>query len=253
MVVALAANAERTGRQGLASVVPARVAWLCCALFAALLAMACNRADVPKPRLESVVQHSYEVTIHQPARLGRVKLGALPSTPAAGAVSQPASAEPAPRNTAVRCETCHALRPPVALPASMRELDQFHQGLELQHGALSCASCHTQGASITLHLADGRKLPPGGAMDLCRQCHGTQYRDYGHGAHGGMSGYWDLSRGARVRNHCIDCHDPHAPQIRQVLPAAPPRDRFFGGQATASSATATSARATATSAREGEH
>jgi hypothetical protein len=110
----------------------------------------------------------------------------------------------------------------------VRELDQFHQGLALQHGTLRCAACHTEGAPTRLHLADGRNLERSQAMELCRQCHGPQYRDYEHGAHGGMAGHWDLSRGPRTRNHCIDCHDPHAPQIREVIPAPPPRDRFFG-------------------------
>jgi hypothetical protein len=118
----------------------------------------------------------------------------------------------------------------------MRELDQFHQGLELEHGILRCGACHSERAPTRLHLADGRQLERSQAMELCRQCHGPQYRDYEHGAHGGMVGHWDLSRGPRTRNHCIDCHDPHAPQIREVIPAPPPRDRFFGGPASAAAA-----------------
>lgn len=244
MTVTLAVNAGRTGKQrrpgclapGLAVAFGSKLA-ICGALFslAAAGALGCNRSDVPKPRLDAAVQREHAVTIHQPQRLGKVTLGAASSASWAAAVES-SSVEPEPRNTAVRCETCHALRPKAVLPASMRELDQFHQGLELQHGELPCASCHTRDAPVTLHLADGRRLPPGRAMDLCRQCHGTQYRDYEHGAHGGMSGHWDLSRGPRLRNHCVDCHDPHAPQIRQVLPSAPPRDRFFGSRSAAAAA-----------------
>jgi hypothetical protein len=63
-------------------------------------------------------------------------------------------------------------------------------------------------------------------MDLCGQCHGPQARDYAHGAHGGMTGYWDLSRGPRERNNCIDCHDPHAPAFPKVRPVFAPKDRF---------------------------
>lgn len=189
----------------------------------------CNRPDAPKVKSEPPAPQAHAVTIHQPARLGRVRLGAPPHT--AGAAEGTKSG-----GALVKCETCHALRPVTPLPASMAELDQFHQGLTLQHGALSCAACHTEGASTTLHLADGRKLGPGQAMELCQQCHGPQYRDYQHGAHGGMTGHWDLSRGPRVKNHCMDCHDPHAPQIRQVIPAPPPRDRFFGERAAAPAA-----------------
>ncbi|HWO14952.1 MAG TPA: hypothetical protein VNN80_35860 [Polyangiaceae bacterium] len=192
-------------------------------------ALGCNRPDVPKARRELAPLGAYPVDIHQPARFGRVRIGVpAPNTSSASAGSE--------KGVAVRCATCHELRPAAPLPASMLELDQFHQGLELRHGVLGCASCHTPGASTTLHLADGRRLQSGQAIELCRQCHGPQYRDYEHGAHGGMTGYWDLSRGPRTRNHCVDCHDPHAPQIRQVIPAAPPRDRFMGERASASAA-----------------
>jgi hypothetical protein len=199
-----------------------------CAMFAvaAFSALGCNRRDVPKTRIERASPGPHTVTIHQPARLGQVRL-AMPARPASGTSGDAVVGKEA----GVRCETCHALRPAAALPASMLELDQFHQGLELRHGSLGCASCHTQGASTTLHLADGERLQPGRALELCRQCHGPQYRDYQHGAHGGLAGYWDLSRGPQTKNHCVDCHDPHAPQIRQVLPSAPPRDRFFGERA----------------------
>jgi hypothetical protein len=66
-------------------------------------------------------------------------------------------------------------------------------------------------------------------MTLCAQCHGPQFRDYQHGAHGGMSGFWDLSKGGRTRNNCIDCHDPHAPKYPTVTPARGPNDRFQTG------------------------
>jgi formate-dependent nitrite reductase cytochrome c552 subunit len=62
-------------------------------------------------------------------------------------------------------------------------------------------------------------------MQLCAQCHGPQYRDYRHGAHGGMAGHWDLAKGGRVRNNCIDCHDPHSPKYPTVRPAGGPLDR----------------------------
>jgi formate-dependent nitrite reductase cytochrome c552 subunit len=145
-----------------------------------------------------------------PARLTGVETGA---TDALG------------RPVRVACATCHALRRPDALPASTAELDEFHQGLTFAHGELTCATCHVIGDQTTLHLADGREIAMTEAMQLCRQCHGTQGRDYDHGAHGGMTGHWDLSVGGRVRNHCIDCHDAHAPQFQASRPVLPPRDR----------------------------
>lgn len=64
-------------------------------------------------------------------------------------------------------------------------------------------------------------------VSLCGQCHGPQLRDYRRAAHGGATGYWDLSRGPRTRNLCITCHDPHTPAYVGGLPVLPPRDRFL--------------------------
>jgi hypothetical protein len=109
----------------------------------------------------------------------------------------------------------------------MSDLREFHLGLEFQHGSLSCRACHAEGQPPQLNLADGTTLPMQDALRLCAQCHGTQFTNYRHGAHGGMNGYWDTRRGERLKNHCVDCHDPHTPAIEPVLPKPPPRDRFF--------------------------
>jgi hypothetical protein len=68
-------------------------------------------------------------------------------------------------------------------------------------------------------------LPFSAVTQLCGQCHGPQKRDYDHGAHGGMTGYWDRSLGPRKRNPCTACHSPHSPAYPQVWPAPGPRDR----------------------------
>jgi formate-dependent nitrite reductase cytochrome c552 subunit len=129
--------------------------------------------------------------------------------------------------SSLQCFACHSLKPPNLESASGQDLDQFHQGLQFAHGQLTCASCHNARDNYsTLKLADGRAIPFEESITLCAQCHGTQYRDYLHGAHGGMTGYWDLSRGERVRNHCQHCHDPHAPRYPTFQPAAPPQDKF---------------------------
>ena len=127
----------------------------------------------------------------------------------------------------LQCVACHGVRPAQTATAQTVELDEFHQGLKMKHGQLTCVSCHqaSDGYS-TLKLADGRSIPFTESMALCAQCHGTQFRDYQHGAHGGMTGHWDLTRGGRTRNHCLHCHDPHSPQFPIFSPAAPPRDRF---------------------------
>lgn len=123
----------------------------------------------------------------------------------------------------VACVTCHG--PDPASSWAAREGAIFHTGVELQHGSITCASCHDPDDRTQLRLADGTKLPFSETMTLCAQCHGPQFRDYSHGSHGGMTGYWDTRRGPRDRNHCVDCHAPHTPQYAKVMPVFPPADR----------------------------
>jgi formate-dependent nitrite reductase cytochrome c552 subunit len=130
------------------------------------------------------------------------------------------------RPVTIACATCHATKDPNPQARLGEDLKLFHQGLKGAHGNLACVSCHNPGDKYdSLRLADGRPLPYAEVMQLCAQCHGPQYRDYQHGAHGGMTGHWDLTKGGRVRNNCIDCHDPHAPKYPTVRPAAGPHDR----------------------------
>lgn len=127
----------------------------------------------------------------------------------------------------VACETCHGGEGG-GFAARDGAPERFHSTIDLQHGALRCAACHDPGDQRRLRLADGTSLPIRDAISLCAQCHGPQMRDYEHGAHGGMTGYWDRRRGPRLRNHCVDCHAPHTPAIERVRPVHPPKDRFLG-------------------------
>jgi hypothetical protein len=140
------------------------------------------------------------------------------------AVHAPGSA-PAVAN--VSCNTCHEYPATWPMAREVAELDEFHSELRLEHGTNVCASCHAPDQRDQLRLADGTLLPFEQTQRLCAQCHGSQQRDYEHGAHGGMSGYWDKQRGKRIRNLCTNCHDPHAPAYPSVIPAPPPRDRFL--------------------------
>jgi hypothetical protein len=126
----------------------------------------------------------------------------------------------------IACNTCHASKPPNPDARLGKDLEFFHQGLTGHHGNLTCGSCHNPADGYaSLRLADGRSVPYPEVMQLCAQCHGPQYRDYQHGAHGGMAGHWDLTTGGRTRNNCVDCHDPHAPKYPKLQPAQGPRDR----------------------------
>lgn len=132
------------------------------------------------------------------------------------------------RAITVSCATCHSTRPANTEVRLGAPLKQFHQGQIGKHGNLTCVSCHNASDGYgSLRFADGRRLPYEHVMQLCAQCHGPQFRDYEHGAHGGMNGFWDLTKGNRTRNNCIDCHDPHAPKYPTVTPARGPNDRFL--------------------------
>jgi formate-dependent nitrite reductase cytochrome c552 subunit len=154
----------------------------------------------------------HAVVIHEPPKLTSIETH---ETDATG------------RPLRVACVTCHTLRAPSPLPTQPSSLRQFHEGLTFEHGSLACASCHDPQHPQSLHLADGTGTGMPSVMRLCSQCHGPQRRDYDHGAHGGMNGYWDLSRGPRLRNNCVDCHDPHAPKFAVASPVLPPRDRLL--------------------------
>lgn len=129
----------------------------------------------------------------------------------------------------VSCSTCHTLREPNVQNAATSDLNEFHQGLTFAHnnGQVSCLSCHNSDDYDTLKLANGTAIDFTDVMTLCSQCHGPKYRDYTNGAHGGMNGYWDLNKGARTRNNCVDCHDPHAPAFPHMMPTFKPLDRFL--------------------------
>ncbi len=129
---------------------------------------------------------------------------------------------------AANCGSCHSTRPADTSLRDPASLKQIHQGLTMKHGDLACVACHNPGDGYqSLRLADGRAVPFAESITLCAQCHGPQHRDYQHGAHGGMSGYWDTTRGPRRRNTCTACHDPHAPAYPKVNPARGPNDRFL--------------------------
>lgn len=130
------------------------------------------------------------------------------------------------REVSLRCGECHTRLVPNPTVRSGEALERFHQGLTVAHGELTCLSCHDERDYDRLRLADGVSLAYPEVMTLCRQCHGPQMRDYRHGAHGGMQGYWDRTRGPRTRNACVVCHDPHAPAFVGMLPARGPVDRF---------------------------
>ena len=140
--------------------------------------------------------------------------------------------DPHGRQSSIACSTCHGLRPANYANRVPADLDQFHQQMKFSHGKLACFACHNPKDYDSLRLADETVLGYPDVMTLCSQCHGQEARAYEHGAHGGMNGYWDLSRGARTRNNCIYCHDPHVPKYPSMQTTFKPRDRFLNPDGT---------------------
>jgi len=174
-------------------------------------------ADEPKPAASTEVTTAAEPAIHEV----HIRQPTAPKGVDTGKVDVHGQA------ITLACRNCHDIRPANSQTRATEHLKTFHQGLAFNHGSLACVACHNaQDGYATLHLADGSAVEYANTMTLCAQCHGSQFRDYQHGSHGGMTGYWDLSQGPRQRNHCVDCHDPHSPQFPMMYPAAGPKDRF---------------------------
>lgn len=169
-----------------------------------------SRSSAPAPSTRDSTQHS--ITINRPTSPPQVDTGVPDSH------GQPVM---------VSCQTCHATRVANFENRTPNDLDEFHRGLEFTHGSVSCLSCHNSDNYDSLKLADQSRVEFVDVMTLCSQCHGTQRRDYDHGAHGGMNGYWDLTKGPRIRNNCVDCHAPHVPGFPKMQPTFKPHDRFL--------------------------
>jgi hypothetical protein len=134
--------------------------------------------------------------------------------------------DPQGRTGQVACSTCHSIREPNFENVTAETLDEFHQRMTFEHGKITCYACHDPKNADALRLADGKAIGFEEAMVLCSQCHASQATAFAHGAHGGMNGFWDLSRGPQLKNNCIDCHDPHSPAFPKMIVGFKPRDRF---------------------------
>jgi Doubled CXXCH motif (Paired_CXXCH_1) len=134
--------------------------------------------------------------------------------------------DPQGRTGSVACSTCHAVRQANLENKSAATLDEFHQGMTFSHGSITCYACHNPNDSDALRQADGSSVNYENVMALCSQCHSKQAESFAHGAHGGMNGHWDLSRGPQIKNNCIDCHDPHVPEYPKMIVGFKPKDRF---------------------------
>lgn len=189
-----------------------------------------SRADPLSPMIEGTVTRAPVGEVAAPARASQ----SPDSTSFLVTIRRPAGppridlvgTDPQGRTGSVACTTCHSVRQPNLQNVSAATLDEFHQGMAFNHGKITCYACHNPDDADSLRLADGSPVAYQDVMALCSQCHGPQATAFAHGAHGGMNGFWDLSRGPQTKNNCIDCHDPHAPSYPKMVVGFKPRDRF---------------------------
>ncbi len=169
------------------------------------------KTDSPKVLTTYATEGRHPVIIRQPDGPPRVIL---------------AGVDPQGRSGEVACSTCHSIREPDFENKTPETLDEFHQGLFVNHGKLACYACHNPDDSDSLKLADGTRVAYQDVMAMCSQCHSKQAESFAHGAHGGMNGHWDLTRGPQMKNNCINCHDPHSPAYPRMMVGFKPKDRF---------------------------
>jgi hypothetical protein len=201
--------------------------WLVGCLALLMLALASSVRNGPEVPLFAATDSAPPTQQPQVAGASKTAFTTTIRRPSGPPVIELDHADPQGRIGNVACSTCHSVREPNLANRTPADLDQFHQNMPLAHGKMACYACHNPDDSDALRLADSTRLDYTDVMTLCAQCHGPQAKDYAHGAHGGMNGYWDLSRGPRTRNNCIDCHDPHVPKFPTMQPTFKPRDRFL--------------------------
>jgi len=113
------------------------------------------------------------------------------------------------------CSKCHNYK---ATDRKKRKLELAHTNIVLKHAEDQrwCYDCHE---GDKLKLASGEPVDYSKSYNLCRQCHGTIFRDWKTGIHGKRTGKWD---GEKLQRACITCHDPHQPRFKQLEPEKPP-------------------------------
>jgi len=127
------------------------------------------------------------------------------------------------------CYACHERAKPPMLRFDTNQnliIPKEHANIRMHHGTHernnNCFNCHDETNLEQFQTRDKRVLKFSDSPALCGSCHGPTYRDWEAGVHGRTSGYWELRQGPRVRQACVNCHDPHAPQFPGRAPAPGP-------------------------------
>jgi hypothetical protein len=115
------------------------------------------------------------------------------------------------------CSQCHEGE---EIDTTPRRLS-VHKEIVLSHDEANrwCLDCHDAQDRDRLRLASGKLIEFAESYRLCGQCHGPEFRDWRHGAHGKRTGAWS---GKKQYLLCAHCHNPHSPQFKPIVPEPPP-------------------------------
>lgn len=114
------------------------------------------------------------------------------------------------------CTECHSK--PLDQMQSASAHQRAHWDIELNHAdanTMNCATCHNGNDMDNLNSLVGKDIGFNLSYRLCSQCHSLQFKDWQGGAHGKNIGGWAKPRVAMT---CVNCHDPHKPQIASKWP-----------------------------------
>jgi len=115
------------------------------------------------------------------------------------------------------CSECHS-----------KPVDQLHKSglgkkahwdITINHAdtkTMSCLSCHNSQDMNNLKSITGDPIDFNKSYKLCSQCHNSQVKDWVGGAHGKNISGW---KSTRVSKLCVECHNPHQPQIAKRWPS----------------------------------
>lgn len=115
------------------------------------------------------------------------------------------------------CSECH--NKPVEQLQKEGLGKKAHWDIVIKHAdtkTMKCTSCHNGNDMDHLKSITDDPIDFDYSYQLCGQCHIKQQKDWVGGAHGkNISGWKD----ARVSKLCVECHNPHQPQIAKRWPS----------------------------------
>lgn len=132
------------------------------------------------------------------------------------------------------CSACHDENKPVVVKLDAKGdvlLSDAHQDIKIQHGHGSrnnhCFNCHNPKNLEELRAREGQSFKLTDSNPLCGSCHGPTFRAWEQGIHGRLTGFWDTTKGKRVRDDCTSCHNPHSPGFPPIKAGPAPYPRYF--------------------------